>query len=614
MKIVRSSEATPKWSLLTATKSLLALAAIAASNAMPGAAAGDVKVDQLLDLYCRGPLLHEVQMTGVFADSKHFVDMPIKAGSSVDQIRAAFTQLQASGKLDTTDVQAKNATLVEFLSQHFDEPGTDMSEITPLDYQETSLPPALAAIKDKEMQDWAFALHKLWKVLGRVPNTNVTSSFLHATPVDDPALKRSQNVLVMPGGRFRESYYWDSYWIVHGLLASNMKQTARGVVNNLAEYAAEYGFVPNGGRIYYLTRSQPPMLSDMVRLVAAADPAKQQQQQQQRPNKKFDEAYLRATVPILEKEYQFWMKTGDTNHAVQVQDRDGNVHVLNRYVGSEGAPRPESYREDYRDAAMELGNTTDDATTAKKVHFYNEMIAGAETGWDFSSRWFADGKTLHTVRTSEIVPVDLNAIMHRFERNLMTFHQSLGNTKAASEYEEAAKRRAAAMDAILWNEEVGSWKDFVLSEGRHSSVVSVSDYSPLWAGAFDASNKERLSKIVKSLQSSGLIQIGGVQTTTVQTKQQWDAPNAWPPEQDIVVEGLLNCGIPEAEELAKKLIQTWVTTGHTAWKKTDLMFEKYNATEIGGLGNGGEYIPQFGFGWTNGVILKFLTQYEKYLA
>lgn len=69
---------------------------------------------------------------------------------------------------------------------------------------------------------------------------------------------------IIPGGRFRESYYWDSYWIVLGLLACDMEVTAQGLVRNLLDDVSTYGFVPNGGRIYYLNRSQPPLLSDMV--------------------------------------------------------------------------------------------------------------------------------------------------------------------------------------------------------------------------------------------------------------------------------------------------------------------------------------------------------------
>ncbi|POM70914.1 Trehalase [Phytophthora palmivora] len=139
----------------------------------------------------------------------------------------------------------------------------------------------------------------------------------------------------------------------------------------------------------------------------------------------------------------------------------------------------------------------------------------------------------------------------------------------------------------------------------------MSNYSPLWGKAFNVSDSSRLEKIVESLEKSGLVQEGGVQTTTSVTGQQWDAPNAWPPLQDIIIEGLHEAGTSNSRALAKRLVQTWVKVGFVAWQKTGLMFEKYNAQQLGGVGDGGEYTPQFGFGWSNGVILTFLTKYQE---
>jgi len=396
-----------------------------------------------------------------------------------------------------------------------------------------------------------------------------------------------------------------------------MKVTARGVVNNLLEYVAEYGFVPNGGRIYYLTRSQPPMLSDMVKLVARVG--------NNAAKIEYDDDYLSAAVPILEQEYRFWMQLGPSGHAVEIvrPSRDGSntnvTYVLNRYTSNANHPRPESYREDVNVAAEIYGKTVDmddgnaAATESKKVKYYNDVIAAAESGWDFSSRWLRDESDIKSMFTSCVIPVDLNSIMYRMERNLMAFHAYLGNSDRAQYFREAAAHRLAAMDAILWSDRTHTWKDFNTETFSHAKVVSVSDFTPLWAKAFDPNDTDRLHKVVKSLRSSGLLQTGGIQTTNTFTGQQWDAPNAWPPEQDIVIEGLLAVNTQESHELARELMHNWVHTSFTAWRRTGLMFEKYNATEIGGLGCGGEYFPQFGFGWANGVILKFLTVHQNLL-
>lgn len=431
------------------------------------------EIKQLQRVYCRGELLHEVQTQELFPDSKHFVDMPIKASSSVEQVLTQFQELEANFSNDNTTGAAADwkARLAVFVDQHFDSPGAELVPTTPPDFHEGEVPVRIMEIRNESLRGWAMELHKLWKVLARVPASAASgeasrSSFLHSLPIaaapGDPqsALARQfhgENVLVVPGGRFRESYYWDSYWIVQGLLVSGLRQTARGVVNHLLEYVAEFGFVPNGGRIYYLTRSQPPMLSDMVRVVAKLENSSSDEDADA-----WDLEYLRAAVPLLEREYDFWMHRGVHGHAVEIPGPHGETFVLNRYVAHAGEPRPESYREDVgtASAAFRQNVTTD------KAAVYNEIIAAAESGWDFSSRWFADYSTLKTIRTSRVVPVELNSILHRVELNLAKFYEVLGNSVASLRFRDAANTRTRAMDAVLWSESEGCWKDYLLDSAN----------------------------------------------------------------------------------------------------------------------------------------------------
>lgn len=249
----------------------------------------------------------------------------------------------------------------------------------------------------------------------------------------------------------------------------------------------------------------------------------------------------------------------------------------------------------------------------RKAHLYNEIIAAAESGWDFSSRWLKDGKSMASSETSNVVPVELNVMMHRVERNLAHFHALLGNASAAARFTRAAATRVEAIQALLWSPKTQSWRDYLLDSQSHSTVVSVSNYSPLWTSEL-IKDPEMAENVIESLRSSGLLQVGGIQTTTQVSGQQWDGPNAWPPAQDMVIEGLLGFkSSRQAQSLARDLMRTWVRAGYVAWQKTGLMFEKYNATVVGGIGVGGEYIPQFGFGWTNGIILKYLAKYEHLL-
>ena len=126
------------------------------------------------------------------------------------------------------------------------------------------------------------------------------------------------------GGRFVEFYYWDTYWIIQGLLLSEMYDTTRGMLENFLSMVDTYGFVPNGGRVYYTKRSQPPLLIPMVYSYVTVTG---------------NIPFLKNNINLLEKEFEFWM----TNQTVTV-NKDGNEYKLARYYTASQGPRPESYR------------------------------------------------------------------------------------------------------------------------------------------------------------------------------------------------------------------------------------------------------------------------------
>jgi len=535
-----------------------------ASSMVPGQEGTSNKNKTACDIYCQVPILHAVQMT-IKGDGKSFVDMPMK--DSPTNVYNAFADLQKQAEPNDLTV----SQLQDFLDKYFDEPGSDLKNATLSDYQ--AVPTQLDKIQNTTLREWALALNDIWKLLGREP------------VIDDPerhSYLPAKHPLVVPGGRFRESYYWDSYWIVQGLLASGMVDTARGVTQNLLDWVDSYGFVPNGGRIYYLTRSQPPVLSEMVRVLHEMDPQMD---------------WLESATATLDKEYEFWMTEGEHGHAVTVKN-----HKLNRYVTATETPRPESYKEDVSTAQ----NTSDPETT------YSNLRAAAESGWDFSSRWLEDQKNLATIMTSQIIPVDLNAILHRMEKNLMNFHRELGHSSDSDKYSERADKRQAAMDDVLWSEDDSMWRDYNTNDESMSPVIAASNFYPLWSSSWNTTNMTKTNLIVESLLNSGLIQEHAILTTTRKTEQQWDSPNAWPPIQDIIVEGLLQVNTTNATDLANSLIQRWVRTGLDIWTEHQVMVEKYDGF-TGEYGNGGEYDVQLGFGWSNGVILKFLTMHEDLL-
>ena len=428
------------------------------------------------------------------------------------------------------------------------------------------------------MRHWALKLNDLWKEFGRFPAELKSKSYYSS-------LLPIKNMIIVPGGRFRESYYWDTYWIVQGLLISDMFETAKGVVDNLLAYVKLYGFVPNGGRIYYTDRSQPPMLSEMVRLIYKS-----------RRNK----TWLRGAVYSLDIEYQYWM--GESSASRETLSDDKKTYYLNRYVSSKSIPRPESFHEDFT-KAPDGGDDSEE--------WYNNIRAAAASGWDFSSRWFENGKNLSFIATSRILPVDLNSILHRMEKNMAEFHSQAQNEESHLYYKRRSEERMVAIERFLWDESSGMWRDYWLDTKKLSHVTSASNYFPLWSESFKTQNFTRISLIINSFLESGLLATGGVLTTTTNSsREQWDSPNGWAPIQDLLIDGFRNTNVEQGRTISNRIRDSWLETCFHGWKHSPnaTMFEKYNVLNASAsAGHGGEYEVQSGFGWTNGVVLKWLT-------
>jgi len=324
--------------------------------------------------------------------------------------------------------------------------------------------------------------------------------------------------------------------------------------------------------------------------------------------------WLAASVPLLQKEYEWWM-SGE--HVVSV---DG--FTFNRYYATSKAARPESYREDLD-------------TSGGSAAGYRELSTAAETGWDFSSRWTRSGSRvggaflLRETATTRVVPVDLNAIMYRLELTLAALSDAVATgvrlteveaslvagrgfrTSKAVELAQAAERRRAAMAARMWQPLLGRWTDLWLTKDMDDGVApspTLADFAaPLWAGL---ASDDVAATVVQALKASGLLGAGGVATTVHHSGEQWDAPNAWPPLQSMLIEGLQRLAVEsQGPALAADLAQLWVGSCYTAWRRTGFMHEKYDASRFGFGGSGGEYEPQVGFGWSNGVILQLFQAY-----
>uniref|UniRef100_A0A1B6EEF7 Trehalase n=2 Tax=Clastoptera arizonana TaxID=38151 RepID=A0A1B6EEF7_9HEMI len=525
------------------------------------------------DIYCFGKLLHVIQTSRIYPDSKTFVDMKMKYSPNETLQRFEDMMRKLDQKPNKNDVE-------KFVNATFDPAGSEFEEFEPEDWIQK--PNFLEKITDPDLKEWANQLNMLWKVLGR-------------KMIDDVRIHPEQysiiyvpNPVIVPGGRFREFYYWDSYWIMRGLLISEMYHTVRGMLENFLSIVETYGFIPNGGRVYYTRRSQPPLLIPMMKSYIDAT---------------HDKEFLQKNINTLEKEFKFWI----VNRTVTIE-KDGHHYTLARYKDSSSGPRPESYREDIEHSEIFK-------TDEEKEDFYTELKAAAESGWDFSSRWFITNGTnkgkLTNLKTRYIIPVDLNAIIH-WNANLMSdFYKELGNLEKADEFSKIAEKWLMAVTKILWHEEVGAWLDYDILNDIKRDYFYPTNISPFWTNCYDLNNREYyVSRVLKYLEKSQIqIQHGGTPSSFEHTGEQWDYPNAWPPLQYILIVGLEQTEDAWAQDLAYELTEKWVRSNYKAYNDSHTMYEKYDATLSGGHGGGGEYQIVTGFGWTNGVIMELLEKY-----
>ncbi|KAF8360060.1 tre-2, partial [Pristionchus pacificus] len=519
-------------------------------------------IDPTLSVFCHGSLLHSVQTARLFPDSKHFVDMPLTADPDV--ILDRWARLNEKGDVD-------EETLVHFVSQYFDEPGSELECIYPTDFKDKI--DSFLSLRTP-FKEWAEQIHGKWPVLTRRVKEEILERSNRCTLIPLPY------PFVVPGGRFRELYYWDSFFTIKGLLVSKMYETARGMILNMKSLIDRFGFVPNGNRLYYLNRSQPPLLTWCLNAYFESTG---------------DTDFLREILPTLIKELHFF----DLHRSIIV---DGSTVPLYHHKVIARGPRPESYREDMHTAA--------NVPEEDRNRLYGDIAAAAESGRDFSSRWASHANTfhLHNTRTQDFLPVDLNSIICMNLRLISNMFITLEEHENAAEYDRRSKEMKEEIRRLFWSESQGMWFDFDLRSNKRSHRFYDSHLLPLYADIvhedFD------LTRVIDYLNRNGLIsEPGGIPSSTVATGEQWDYPNAWAPIMWIIIQGLRKNG---AMELSRNLTAKWLTRILNEWRRSGgKMFEKYDVTSFCGRekARGGEYEVQEGFGWTNGVVLDLLMTY-----
>jgi alpha,alpha-trehalase len=411
---------------------------------------------------------------------------------------------------------------------------------------------------------------------------------------DDPTAISEHGLLylphpyVVPGGRFNEMYGWDSYFILLGLIRDGETAAAKDMTDNLLYEVEYYGKVLNANRSYYLTRSQPPFISHMVREIYQITR---------------DKIWLRKAISLIEKTYDMWT---DEQHLC------GGTG-LSRYYTGDPTPAPEviaderddrgythfdRVREFYRSNQIrdyDVSQYYDAENDALTSEFYIGDRTMRESGFDPSNRFGP-----FNVDVANYAPVCLNSLLAMLETDMAFFSAELGDPTGQIKWQHRVGYRAAGVNDLLWDKHEGLFFDLNFKTGLKRRYPFLTSFYPLWAGIAD---ENQAARIVENL---GIFERpGGLQTSPFRTGSQWDAPFGWASLQLIAIEGLRKYGFErEANRVAvnflSMILKEFIKTG-TIVEKYDV--ERRDAETAGAIQFGYDY-NVVGFGWTNAVFLR----------
>ena len=382
---------------------------------------------------------------------------------------------------------------------------------------------------------------------------NWDKCIVHKTEDDGTLVGLPYPYTVPAVGHFDEIYYWDTYFTNLGLLAGGHFEYAKNNTDDLLFLVDKFGFMPNGNRTYYLNRSQPPFLSEMVKDVYYAGA---------------DDNWLKSAYATLKKEYSFWMNK-----------RSCEVG-LNVYGGT-----PENY-DGVADFIRRTGYDPNEAPDLLALH---NMIT-CESGWDINPRWGTTGYNF--------APVDLNALMYMFEENMQKFSEILQLPEEMAIWEERKTKRKDAMVKLMKNAD-DILLDYNFKSGEKSEIFSVASFYPMFAGLLSAQQAKTLvDNLGRVEERFGIVTC---EKNNAPGRYQWDYPNGWSCLQYIVVSGLIKYGY-QAD--AKRIMEKYISLVDKIFAETGNLWEKYNVVE-GNINVSNEYEMPPMMGWSAGVYSAF---------
>lgn len=405
------------------------------------------------------------------------------------------------------------------------------------------LPGRKLSLEAKDVQPALDHIHAHWHKLERYH------------PKDDASVLGLPNKYLVPAFEeahefdFNEMYYWDSFFMVQGMMDAEHEELVVGILENMVSLFERFRVVPNASRTYLMGRSQPPFLSTFIWQVYETYG--------------MNEKWLKRHMKVAEAEYEtVWMGTQKPN-ARQV------YKGLSRYYD---------------------------------INYLNDL-AEAESGWDMTPRF---GR-----KALEFVPVDLNALLYKYEMDLYRFYAQIGEDEQATKWRDAAKYRKRVMDGLMWSKLRGLYYDYNFKKERRGAVSSLAAYYPMWAGMVTHKQAGQMVKALKRFENKG-----GLATTDAQLAKivpgissmptQWAHPNGWAPLHFLVIQGLERYGYHDD---AKRIALKWIKTNLDWFNENGVFIEKYNVVTPDKPPAKGVYPSQTGFGWTNAVFEYLCKQY-----
>jgi len=394
---------------------------------------------------------------------------------------------------------------------------------------------------------------------------------------------------VVPGGRFNEMYGWDSYFIQVGLLKDNELELAKDMADNFLYQVKNYGKVLNANRTYYLNRSQPPFLTQMVLGVYA---------------KTHDKKWLADALPLVERYYQLWgtepHMTPETGLARYWDFGEGPApEVLSDERDPQGRTHYDLVQAYFRTHAVNdyrLNQYYDKQSDTLTPLFYKGDRSMRESGFDPSNRFGP-----FNIDIIHYNPVCLNSLLFLMETQTAEILTELDQKQEAETWRAKAATRAQAINKLMWDEKDGLYYDYDFADKHVRYYPFLTTFYPMWAGF---ATKEQAARIVKNLPL--FERVGGLQTSTEVSGNQWDSPFGWAPLEMIAVEGLRRYGYNED---AERISMKFLTLVKHEYERAGFIVEKYDVVNGGSSVSAihfGYSANQVGFGWTNAAFLQML--------